>query len=146
MKNDIPEPFQSDFDGCKLAMIHNDKLLVYKRDNIPGIRNPGMWDLPGGGREGEETPEQCVLRELHEEFGLRFPAERLIYRRRYRVEDERRHVYFFASRLRAREIEQISFGSEGQYWRLMALTDYLEHPLVPGEHKQRVREFLYPPN
>ena len=41
----------------------NEKLLVYKRGDIPF---PSLWDFPGGGREGEETPEECVQRELDE--------------------------------------------------------------------------------
>nr|WP_231692828.1 NUDIX domain-containing protein [Vibrio campbellii] len=30
---------------------------------------PNYWDLPGGGREGNETPEDCALRELKENSG-----------------------------------------------------------------------------
>ena len=58
------------FVGCKLALIHGAHILTYLRDDKPGLHWANMWDLPGGGREGDETPEACVLRELHEEFGL----------------------------------------------------------------------------
>jgi 8-oxo-dGTP pyrophosphatase MutT (NUDIX family) len=34
-----------------------------------------MWNLPGGRREGQESPEDYVLRELKEEFGLSLAAD-----------------------------------------------------------------------
>jgi len=70
-----------DFVGCKLVLVQGDHLLTYLRDDTPGLPWANMWDLPGGGREGDETPEACVLRELHEEFGLVFGPERLEWQR-----------------------------------------------------------------
>ena len=42
-----------DFVGCKLVLVHETRLLTYLRDDKPGLNWAGMWDLPGGGREGE---------------------------------------------------------------------------------------------
>ncbi|MFI0912509.1 NUDIX hydrolase [Streptomyces abikoensis] len=47
--------------------------LLHLRDNIEGICDPGTWSLLGGGREGEETPEAAIARELKEEAGLVLP-------------------------------------------------------------------------
>ena len=52
------------------------RLLFQQRDDIPGLLYAGMIGLFGGHREGEETPLQCVQRELHEETGLMFHAAR----------------------------------------------------------------------
>ena len=52
------------------------RLLFQQRDDIPGLLYAGMIGLFGGHREGEETPLQCVQRELHEETGLMFEPER----------------------------------------------------------------------
>jgi len=67
-----------DFVGAKAALICGDRVLTYLRDDKPGLPWRGMWDLPGGGREGDETAEACLLREVEEEFGLRLLPDRLI--------------------------------------------------------------------
>ena len=72
-----------DFVGSKAAFFCGDRLLCYLRDEKAGLPWPATWDLPGGGREGSETPQTCLLRELHEEFGLRLPPERLIWQQRF---------------------------------------------------------------
>jgi len=58
------------FSGAKLALFLGVDLLVILRDDRPDIPYPGHWDFPGGGREGQETPEACALRETREEVGL----------------------------------------------------------------------------
>ena len=54
------------FDGAKLALFLGKDLVVILRDDKPDIPYPAHWDLPGGGREGAETPEACALRETYE--------------------------------------------------------------------------------
>lgn len=132
-----------DFHGCKVALFdEQDRLLVFLRDDIPTIESPNMWDLPGGGREGEETPEACVLRELEEEYSLRFTTDRLTYKRYYYQEHKGRSAYFFVGSITQSEIESIIFGDEGQGWDMMGLSDYLDNPSVVPRHKVRMRDYL----
>ncbi|MFF7725755.1 NUDIX domain-containing protein [Streptomyces sp. NPDC008001] len=56
-----------------LIMNSRGEYLLHLRDNIPGICDPGTWSLLGGGREGEETAEAAIARELKEEAGLVLP-------------------------------------------------------------------------
>ncbi|MFG2490795.1 NUDIX domain-containing protein [Streptomyces caniferus] len=57
------------------AMLLNDngEYLLHLRDNIPGICHPGTWSMVGGHREGDETLEETIARELREEAGLTVP-------------------------------------------------------------------------
>ncbi|MGE5660221.1 MAG: NUDIX hydrolase [Actinomycetota bacterium] len=52
-----------------IAILYRDgKFLCQLRDDIPGIRYPGLWALFGGHLEPGETPEAALLRELQEEI------------------------------------------------------------------------------
>ncbi|OZA10329.1 MAG: DNA mismatch repair protein MutT [Rhodobacterales bacterium 17-64-5] len=128
-----------DFTGAKAALFCGNGILTYLRDDLPGLPWPGHWDLPGGGREGDETPEACLLRELHEEFGLTLPPERLIWRKVWpSMIDTARASVFFAGRISPTDIAAIRFGDEGQYWRMMRVADYLAHPKAIPELQRRV--------
>ena len=50
----------------------NDKrqILLFLRDDKPGLPYRNMWDIPGGHVEDGETPEQCIIREMKEEMDL----------------------------------------------------------------------------
>ena len=55
----------------------NNQLLIYLRDNKPGISYPGYWDLFGGMVEPGETPEQALMREVKEELDVTLTDYRL---------------------------------------------------------------------
>ncbi len=126
------------FGGAKIAAILGDALLVYARDDIAEIPFPGMLDLPGGGREGSETPAECVTRELFEEFGVALPVERLHYHRAYRLADGTTISHFFAAYLTEDEAANVHFGDEGQDWALMPMADFI----ADADAVPRLREWL----
>ncbi len=131
------------FHGAKLALLMDGQVLTYLRDDFPHLPFPAHWDLPGGGREGGETPEDCALRELHEEFGLTLPPDRLIWRREFRwTHRQDRSAWFFGGHITAAEVAAIRFGTEGQHWRMMPLTLFLSHPKAVPDLQTRLRAWL----
>lgn len=116
------------FHGTKLVLTCRGCLLTYLRDDLPHIPFPAHWDLPGGGREGAETPVACALRELAEEFGLRLPAAQLTGRVFASRQYPGWRSWLFVGRLSPDQIATIRFGDEGKEWRMMPVADYLSHP------------------
>ena len=58
-------------EGTAAILISTDgRLLFQLRDNILDIPDPGKLDFFGGGREGDESFLECVVREVHEETGV----------------------------------------------------------------------------
>ncbi|UCD88495.1 MAG: (deoxy)nucleoside triphosphate pyrophosphohydrolase [Desulfobacterales bacterium] len=49
-------------------MVNDGMMLIAKRK--PTARLPNLWELPGGKVEPNETPEECLKRELREEFDI----------------------------------------------------------------------------
>ena len=56
-------------------VIENDSILLVKH----GSQDAVWWGPPGGGLEGAETFEECVVREVLEETGLDVVATNLAY-------------------------------------------------------------------
>lgn len=100
-------------DGC---------LLVFER-----IDEPGAWQLPQGGLERDETPEQAAWRELGEETGLGAGDVELVgehedwtayvWPDRFRRNDRlgQAHRWFFF-RARSDDIEPVPDGHEFGAW------------------------------
>lgn len=132
-----------DFSGAKLALVMGDRTITYKRDDIPTIPFPGLWDLPGGGREGSESPLDCALRETHEEFGLHIEASRICFCRAYpnhRYPTE--YSYFLVAEVEESILAEIRFGNEGERWEVATLHDFLHRPDAIPYLQARLRDWL----
>ena len=49
---------------------HSDKFLIVQRSLDPTDLQPGLWEFPGGKVEDGESPEDCLKREMKEEFEI----------------------------------------------------------------------------
>lgn len=133
----------SAFAGAKLAAVLDGQLLTYRRDNTPGIPWPGRIDLPGGGREGGESPAGCALRELHEEFGITMDAARIVWARAFpSAELAGRTSWFMVAPVTAGEVAAIRFGDEGHSPQLLGLNAFLGHAEAIPSQQARLRQAL----
>ena len=57
------------------AVIRGTHILLVKQ-GTSGVYE--YWNIPGGGREEDETEEQCVIREVREETNLEIKVEHLL--------------------------------------------------------------------
>lgn len=131
------------FVGAKIALCHAGLILTYLRDDKAGLPWANTWDLPGGGREGDESPEECLFREVREEFGLRLTTAHLHWRQVFPamlLPD--RVALFYAGRLTAAEVQGITFGDEGQAWRLMPVAEWLAHQQAVPDMQHRTATAL----
>jgi 8-oxo-dGTP diphosphatase len=132
-----------DFTGAKIALLSEDSLIAYKRDMKPDIPFPGMWDLPGGGREGDETPVECAIREVQEEFGLLIGARSIVWTRHYPGRTPHAPVsYFLVANIDRDCFRSVEFGDEGEQWAIMTVDSFLGHPEVIRHLKHRLRDYL----
>jgi 8-oxo-dGTP diphosphatase len=133
----------ADFSGAKIALLCGDHLVTYLRDQKDGIPYPGHWDLPGGGREGLETPIECALREVAEEFALTISPGRVIWEREYLSGVVfGTPSFFLAAEVSGTEVARIRFGSEGQRWKMMRIDDFLARSDAIAHHQTRLKECL----
>ncbi|WP_268800390.1 NUDIX hydrolase [Pseudomonas huanghezhanensis] len=136
-------PVYPSFSGAKIALLCDAGLLIYQRDDIPTIPWPGLWDLPGGGREGDETPEQCALRETLEEFGLTIDPACIVWAKVYPGQGMGGlDTWFFVAQVPSGTFSQIVFGDEGQRWQVTTAQAFLnlQDAILPLQ--QRLEEFL----
>jgi 8-oxo-dGTP diphosphatase len=129
------------FDGAKLALVRGDDLIVILRDNIPTIPWPGHWDFPGGGREGDETPLDCALRELREELSLVLPPDAICWEIA-QPNATGKTTWFFVARVDDLDLSLLQLGNEGQEWRLMGINQYLDHELTIPSLRTRLLQWI----
>ena len=133
----------SDFTGCKIALLCGDSVLTILRDDKPSIPWPNMWELPGGGREGDETPFECVAREVFEELGIHLTEDNLLGSKVYpSMLYEGRQSVFMVGQLSQEQFDSITFGDEGQGYKLMNIEEFLTSSQVVPQLQGRLRDYL----
>ena len=127
--------------GSKIILFHQDALISILRDDVPHINFPNFWDLPGGGIEPGETPQEALLREVDEELGTALNPAHIIWAKTY-TKATGLASYFFAAPISAEQIAQIVLGDEGQRWALMPFDRFCTRADAVPHFRPRVAEFL----
>lgn len=78
--------------GCSILFVNRvDQILLFLRDDLPGLPYANMWDIPGGHVEEGETTEECIVREMKEEIGVELDDFSLF--RIYEFDDRVEYVF-----------------------------------------------------
>ncbi len=133
----------SDFTGCKIALFCGDKLLTILRDDKASIPWPNMWELPGGGREGNESPFECATREVFEELGIHLTEDCLLWSKVYpSMLFEGKQSVFMVGQLSQNQFDSIVFGDEGQAYNLMPIEEFLNSKQAVPQLQERLKDYL----
>ena len=115
----------------KVALIHEDKVLILKRSNDSQSR-PGAWDLPGGNTEWPDLTQPTgnshtadIVREVEEETGLKINHEKF---------NDQSLVLFYT--FFEPDIQRYSFNCG---WRVLLSNDFDPNSIViSNEHTDQV--------
>lgn len=130
------------FQGVKVALINNGKVLTVLRDNIPNIPYPNMWDLAGGGRENEESPYETMRREVLEELNIDIPESNVVWVKHYEsVAKPGKKSVFMVANISDHQIESIKFGEEGQGYKMVSFQEFLDNKDVIEQLKHRFLDY-----
>ena len=130
------------FQGVKVALINNGKVLTVLRDNIPNIPYPNMWDLAGGGRENEESPYETMRREVLEELNIDIPESNVVWVKHYEsVTKPGKKSVFMVANISDHQIESIEFGEEGQGYKMVTFQEFLDNKDVIEQLKHRFLDY-----
>ena len=131
------------FTGCKIALICDGRILTILRDDNPTIPWPNLWELPGGGREGDESPFECVSREVYEELSIQLLKDDIVWSWIYpSMLDENKNSVFLVGKLTQEQFDSIVFGDEGQGYKLVRLEEFLASDRVVPQLQERVRDYV----
>lgn len=96
-----------------------------------------------GGREKDETPFECIKREVFEELGIELMEDSIAWVKCYQgfVHPEKVSVFMVAS-ICQELIDQIVFGDEGQGYKLVNIEELLADEKVIPQLKSRLGDYL----
>ena len=133
----------TDFTGCKIALFCDDRILTILRDDKSNIPYPNMWELPGGGCEGNESPFECAAREVFEELGIHLSKDCLLWGKVYpSMLFAGKESVFLVGKLTQEQFDKSTFGDEGQGYKLMSIEEFLGSDKVVPQLQDRVRDYL----
>ncbi len=75
------------------VILSKDKVLITSRPQ--GDSYAGLWEFPGGKLEDGETLEECLIREIKEELGIKIALQRYLFCVDYTYPEFRIRLHIF---------------------------------------------------
>lgn len=119
-------------------IIHNKKLLLLLRDNIPTIPEPNKWTLIGGRVEDGETYEEALIREIKEETNISIKLGEAKYLGKVNSKfDEDIAMYLIY--VSDKQIQDMELGDEGQDVKFFSIDELKDISLTKNlEHAKSI--------
>ncbi len=114
--------------ACALVDADN-RVLLSRRPE--GKQLAGLWEFPGGKVEPGERPEDCLVRELHEELGIVTKPDCLapLTFASHAYDDFHLLMPLYV----CRRYEGIPAGREGQEIKWVKVRDMRDYPMPPAD-------------
>ncbi|HKW31240.1 MAG TPA: 8-oxo-dGTP diphosphatase MutT [Verrucomicrobiae bacterium] len=122
--------------------------LVFRRGKILIARRPanshlgGLWEFPGGKREPDETFEQCLAREVHEELGVKVSVGELFETVSHSYAEKSVCLKFFVCHLLDGEPRPLA-GAAVRWVDKTELDDF-EFPAADARLLKKLRAYNFP--
>ncbi|KFX19560.1 8-oxo-dGTP diphosphatase MutT [Pectobacterium betavasculorum] len=111
-----------------VGIIRNTEQHYFIARRPDGVHMAGMWEFPGGKVEAGETPEQALIRELHEETGIEASAPQPLNDKTFSTSERIITLHFFLVETWKGE----PYGREGQESRWVNVEALREEEFPPA--------------
>jgi 8-oxo-dGTP diphosphatase len=118
----------------------NGKILITQRHANAHLG--GLWEFPGGKREANETFEQCLVREIHEELGVKISVGELFKEITHAYPEKSVHLKFFICKLLRGEPQPL--GCAAFEWIGKIELDNFEFPAADAQLLEKLRAYNFP--
>jgi 8-oxo-dGTP diphosphatase len=120
--------------NASVAIILDDnKSKVYITQRQKHQSYSGFWEFPGGKLEGDETFEQCAIREVYEEVGLLIENIRQFNTNHYLNKDGTEvFIEFFLADKSKGNYKNKAVAKENQKLELINISDLNKYNFLPG--------------
>lgn len=130
------------FHGVKGLVRVGDKIIAIRRDDHT-LKYPLHIDVPGGGREEQESPFETLSREIREVLAITLTHDDIVYSKRYANPPSRDHdTFFMVTRELTLDPHDIVFGEKGLTYHIMTVHDFISSETAVEKQKDRIVTYL----
>ncbi|MBX4198493.1 NUDIX domain-containing protein [Candidatus Parcubacteria bacterium] len=124
-----------------LGLYNDQGEILLQHRSKDAIRLPDYWAFFGGGIEKDETPEQALARELHEELEYSVKAPVLIFSQKFIYKEDENTKYVYIERFNPDKPLVQHEGQEMKWWKF----EDMDHLLIVDHDRialAKIKEFL----